>query len=178
MWTRAAAITISDEEQRILQRLEQAPSTPQGIAQRCRIVLLAVEGRANHAIARALSISRPTIMLWRNKFIDKGSVGLLRIEAGRGRKKEIDEEKIAAIIQDTLHTPPPDATHWSTRTLAKKHNVSHDFIKKIWQANGLKPHLIQTFKLSNDKFFIEKLRDVVGLYLNPPEHALVFSVDE
>jgi transposase len=178
MWITAAAITISDDEQRILQRLVKSPTTPQGIAQRCRIVLLAQEGIANHAIAKQLSISRPTVLLWRDRFIEKGSVGLLTIEEGRGRKKEIQKEKIEAIIHDTLHTIPPDATHWSTRTLAKKHNVSHDFVKKIWHANGLKPHLIKTFKLSNDKHFIEKLKDVVGLYLNPPEHALVFSVDE
>ncbi|EKD67530.1 MAG: hypothetical protein ACD_48C00356G0001 [uncultured bacterium] len=178
MWTVASAIPVSDTEHQILQRLVQAPSTPQGIAKRCRIVLLAQEGIANHSIARALSISRPTVLLWRSKFMTKGSVGLLTIAEGRGRKKEIQQEKIEAIIYDTLHTIPKDATHWSTRTLAKKHTVSHDFIKKIWQANGLKPHLIRTFKLSNDPHFVEKLKDVVGLYMNPPEHALVFSVDE
>lgn len=178
MWTTAASLVVSTEEERILCRLANAPSTPQGIAQKCRIVLLAKEGMANHAIAKKLEISRPTVLLWRKRFIEKGSGGLLTIAEGRGRKKEIKREKIEAIIQDTLHTTPPDATHWSTRTLAKKHNVSHDFIKKIWHANGLKPHLIETFKLSNDKHFIEKLKDVVGLYLNPPEHALVFSVDE
>src|SRR3990167_6194661 len=178
MWTVASAIPVSDTEHQILQRLVQAPSTPQGIAKRCRIVLLAQEGIANHSIARALSISRPTVLLWRSKFMTKGSVGLLTIAEGRGRKKEIQQEKIEAIIYDTLHTIPKDATHWSTRTLAKKHTVSHDFIKKIWQANGLKPHLIKTFKLSNDPHFIEKLKDVVGLYLNPPEHALILSVDE
>jgi transposase len=178
MWTTAAALLVSDQEHRILQRLVHAPSTPQGIALRCLIVLFAGEGLANNRIARRLSTSRQTVLLWRDRFVKKGSVGLLTIEEGRGRKKEIQKEKIEAIIHDTLHTRPKDATHWSTRTLAKKHNVSHDFIKKIWHANGLKPHLIKTFKLSNDKHFIEKLRDVVGLYLNPPDHALVFSVDE
>lgn len=178
MWTAASPLSISQEETGILTRLVHAPSTPQGIALRCSIVLLAAEGLANHFIAKKLSTSRPTVLLWRNRFIKKGSGGLLVIEAGRGRKKEIQQEKIEAIIEDTLHTTPPDATHWSTRTLANKHNVSHDFVKKIWHANGLKPHLIKTFKLSNDKHFTRKLRDVVGLYLNPPEHALVFSVDE
>ena len=178
MWRTAAPLVVSGEEERILNRLAQAPSTPQGIAKKCRIVLLAKEGIANHAIAKQLEISRPTVILWRNRFSKKGSAGLLTIEEGRGRKKEIQKEKIEEIINDTLHTTPPDATHWSTRTLAKKHKVSHDFIKKIWHANGLNPHLIETFKLSNDKYFIEKLRDVVGLYLNPPEHALIFSVDE
>lgn len=178
MWITAAALTVSKEDHRIIHRLAYAPSTPQGIAKRCRIILLAGAGMSNHAIARQLSISRPTVLLWRNKFIKKGPAGLLTIEEGRGRKKEIQQAKIDAIIHDTLHTTPKDATHWSTRSLAKKHKVSHDFVKKIWQANGLKPHLIKTFKLSNDPHFVEKLRDVVGLYMNPPEHALVFSVDE
>jgi transposase len=178
MWTTAAPLVVSDKEHRILNRLVHSPSTPQGIAQKCRIILLAKEGIANHSIARQLSVSRPTVLLWRKRFVEKGSVGLLTIAEGRGRKKEIQQEKIEAIIYDTLHTTPPDATHWSTRSLAKRHNVSHDFIKKIWHANGLKPHLTETFKLSNDKHFIEKLKDVVGLYLNPPEHALIFSIDE
>lgn len=178
MWTAALPLSIRTEEQTLLHRLVRAPSTPQGVALRCRIVLLAATGIANHAIAKKLSVGRPTVLLWRNRFIEKGTTGLLTIEEGRGRKKEIHQEKIAAIIHDTLHTIPSDATHWSTRTLAKQHTVSHDFVKKIWQANGLKPHLVKTFKLSNDKHFVEKLKDVVGLYLNPPEHALVFSVDE
>ena len=103
---------------------------------------------------------------------------MLKIGEGRGRKKEIEEAKVEAIIHDTLYTTPADSTHWSTRTLGKKHNVSHDFIKKVWHAHGLKPHLVKTFKLSSDPHFVEKLKDVVGLYLNPPEHALVFSLDE
>lgn len=178
MWTKAASLPIPEQEYIILHRLVHAPSTPQGIAMRVRIVLLAGDGMANHAIAKELSIGRPTVLLWRNRFREKGSVGLLKIEGGRGRKPGITEDKIEVIIHDTLHTTPPDATHWSTRSLAKKHNVSHDFIKKIWHANGLKPHLVKTFKLSNDPNFVEKLKDVVGLYLNPPEHALIFSVDE
>lgn len=178
MWTAASPLSISELDNRILHRLERSPSTPQGIVLRVRIVLLAREGLANHLIARKLSTSRPTVLLWRNRFIKMGSTGLLRIKEGRGRKPEIAEGKIEAIIQDTLHTTPPDATHWSTRSLAKKHNVSHDFVKKIWHANGLKPHLVKTFKLSNDPNFVEKLKDIVGLYLNPPEHALIFSVDE
>lgn len=178
MWISASPLSISQQEQRILQRLERSPSTPQGIALRVRIVLSASVGLANHLIAKRLSTSRPTVLLWRSRFVKMGSAGLLHIREGRGRKKEIQKEKIEAIIHDTLHTTPKDATHWSTRSLAKKHKVSHDFIKKIWHANGLKPHLIKTFKLSNDPNFVEKLKDVVGLYLNPPEHALVFSVDE
>lgn len=178
MWTAAEPLSIPGQDKFILQQLMQAPSTPQGIALRVRIVLLAGEGMANHAIAKQLAVGRPTVLLWRKRFAEKGSAGLLRIEEGRGRKKEIQDAKIAEIIHDTLHTIPADSTHWSTRTLAKKHHVSHDFIKTVWHSHGLKPHLVQTFKLSNDPHFIEKLKDVVGLYLNPPEHALVFSLDE
>ena len=178
MWIAAAALSISEQDNRILQGLERSPSTPQGIALRVRIVLLASHGLANHLIARKLSTSRPTVLLWRARFREKGATGLLTIKEGRGRKPEISERKIEAIIHDTIHTTPKDATHWSTRTLAKEHNVSHDFVKKIWHANGLKPHLIKTFKLSNDPNFVEKLKDVIGLYMNPPENAFVFSVDE
>ena len=178
MWIAAAALSISEQDNRILQGLERSPSTPQGIALRVRIVLLASHGLANHLIARKLSTSRPTVLLWRARFREKGATGLLTIKEGRGRKPEISERKIEVIIHDTIHTTPKDATHWSTRTLAKEHNVSHDFVKKIWHANGLKPHLIKTFKLSNDPNFVEKLKDVIGLYMNPPENAFVFSVDE
>lgn len=178
MWTIAAPLSITYQDELIIKKLLKAPSTPQGIAMRCRIVLLAAEGLANNAIANKLSIGRPTVLLWRDRFAKKGTVGLLHIEEGRGRKPEIESEKIDAIVHDTLHTTPPDATHWSTRSLAKKHNVSFTFVKKVWDAHNLKPWLVKTFKLSNDHQFIEKLKDVVGLYLNPPENALVFSVDE
>lgn len=178
MWVSAAALSLSEQEGNILQRWIHSPSTPQGIAQRARIILLASEGVANHAIAQRLSVSRPTVILWRKRFEETGSEGLLRIKQGRGRKPEIPLSTIEAIIHDTLYTTPADSTHWSLRTLAKKHNLSYFFIKKVWHAHGLKPHLVKTFKLSNDPHFIEKLKDVVGLYLNPPEHALIFSLDE
>jgi transposase len=174
----AAPLSIGKDETLLLQKLDRAPSTPQGIALRVRIVRLAGEGRANSAIAKQLHVSRPTILQWRNRFADKGVDGLLQIAKGRGRKPQIEEKKIEAIIYDTLHTTPKDATHWSTRTLAAKHHVSHDFVKKVWQEHGLKPWLVRSFKVSSDPHFIEKLKDVVGLYLNPPEHGLVLSVDE
>jgi len=178
MWTAAAPLNIPEQDGKILQKLVHAPSTPQGIALRARIVLLAGEGLANYAIATKLSIGRPTVILWRNRFTRMGTSGLLHVEQGRGRKPEIAQKKIASIVHDTLYTTPKEATHWSTRNLAKKHNVSCTFVKKVWDAHGLKPWLVRTFKLSNDKHFIEKLKDVVGLYLNPPDHALVFSIDE
>lgn len=178
MWMPAMPLPIPETERNILHRLVSSPSTPQGIAMRVRIVLLASRGLANHAIAKQLSVGRPTVLLWRDRFREKGSPGLMRIKKGRGRKPQIEEKKIAAIVADTLYTTPPDATHWSTRSLAKRHHVSFTFVKKVWDAHGLKPWLVKTFKLSNDKHFVEKLKDVVGLYLNPPEHALVFCVDE
>ena len=178
MWTSALPLAVSEPEERILRGLVRAPSTPQGIALRVKIVLLAAEGTANNAIAARLSVSRPTVLLWRKRFFEKGSAGLLVIEEGRGRKPVIQDCVIDAIVEDTLHARPPDATHWSTRTLGKKHGVSPAFVKKVWDARGLKPWLVKTFKVSNDPRFEEKLRDVVGLYLNPPEHALVFSIDE
>lgn len=178
MWVSAAPLTLLEQENSILQRWIHSPSTPQGIAQRARMIILASKGMANHAIAQRLSVSRPTVILWRKRFEKKGSEGLLKIEQGRGRKPEITLSAIKQIIHDTLYTTPVDSTHWSLRTLAKKHSVSYFFIKKVWHAHGLKPHLVKTFKLSNDPHFTEKLKDVVGLYLNSPEHALVFSLDE
>ena len=178
MWLPAARLTISSPDQLILRGLVKAPSTPQGIALRARIILLAGSGLANQTIAGKLAVSRPTVLLWRERFAATGTRGILTIKTGRGRKPEISGQKIRQIIEDTLRTKPQDATHWSCRSLAKKHGVSHNFVKKVWQANGLKPHLVKTFKLSNDPHFVDKLKDVVGLYLNPPEHALVFCVDE
>jgi transposase len=178
MWLPVAALTIPDADKTILNGLVRAPSTPQGIALRARIVLLAGDGFANNAISKKLSVGRPTVLLWRKRFEKKGSSGLLKIEKGRGRKPEIENAVVDAIVYDTLYRTPSDATHWSTRTLAKVHNVSFTFVKKVWDAHGLKPWLVKTFKVSNDPHFIEKLKDVVGLYLNPPEHALVLCLDE
>jgi len=144
---------------------------------RAKIVLAAPLGTSNVRIADDLSIGRPTVLLWRERF-EEGGLAAREIKEGLGRKRSIPDKKIEAMIADTLHGTPLHATHWSTRTLAKKHDVSNVFVKHVWDAAGLKPHLVRTFKVSNDPHFIEKLRDVVGLYLNPPEHALVFSVDE
>jgi len=142
------------------------------------IILLAAEGIANNQIKKNLGCSRPTILLWRDRFMDGGCEALKEIRKGRGRKAIIGGKKLEQIINDTLRTVPANATHWSTRSMAKRHQVSHAFVRQVWNAHGLKPHLVKTFKLSTDPHFIEKLRDVVGLYLNPPEHALVLSVDE
>jgi len=161
-----------------LERWVRAPSTPQGVVLHAKIILAAARGISNTKIASDLNTSRPTVILWRQRFEEGGPQALREIKAGRGRKRRIADETVESIIADTLHTTPSDATHWSTRTMAKRHGVSNAFVKQVWTAAGLKPHLVKTFKVSNDPHFVEKLRDVVGLYLNPPEHALVFSIDE
>ena len=142
------------------------------------MVLGAAEGRANHALAHELGISRPTVLLWRQRYVETGVAGLLKDAARPGRKKRIRAEEVAAIVNATLQTTPRDATHWSVRTLAKRQRVSPAMVHRIWQAHNLQPHRIETFKLSRDPEFVSKLRDVVGLYLNPPAKALVLSVDE
>lgn len=178
MWTVAKPLQVSGADRRTLHQWVEAPSTPQGVVIRARIVLLAADGKPNSGIARDVSVGRPTVLLWRERYETGGLAALREIKEGRGRKPTIGKTTIEAIIADTLHAKPADATHWSTRTMAVKHGVSHQFVKQVWTAAGLKPHLVRTFKVSNDPQFVEKLRDVVGLYLNPPEHALVFCVDE
>lgn len=177
MWS-ATPLSITAEQKAILKKWVRAPSTPQGIALRSTIILQVAAGVSHSRIARTCGVSRPTVILWRGRFSEGGPQALTEIKEGRGRKPIIPGKKLEAIIRDTLHEKPEDATHWSTRTMAKRHGVSHVFVKQVWDANGFKPHLIRTFKLSNDPRFVEKLTDVIGLYLNPPEHALVFSVDE
>lgn len=144
---------------------------------RARIILLASEGETNQSIAVELNTTRQTVSLWRNRFALHRLEGL-KDKHGRGRKRIYGNEKVDAIVKKTITTTPKNATHWSTRTMAKEVGVGHMTVQRIWKAHELKPHLFKTFKLSNDKHFIEKLRDIVGLYLNPPEHSLVLCVDE
>jgi len=139
---------------------------------------MAANGANNQDIAAALGISRPTVQLWRERFLALRLVGLEKDAPRPGRRPRISAAKIAAVVRATLHSRPPDATHWSTRSMARAQHLSEASIRRIWRMHGLKPHLIETFKLSRDKNFIEKLTDVVGLYLNPPDRALVLCVDE
>jgi transposase len=148
------------------------------VAQRCQIILSAAEGQPDKTIAAGLQINFKTVALWRARFRSEGTDGLWEVAAGRGRKPHYSDEKIKAIINATLQTRPAGATHWSCRTLAEQQGVSKDTINRVWQSHQLKPHLQKTFKLSRDAKFLEKLTDVVGLYLNPPEKALVLCVDE
>jgi transposase len=144
---------------------------------RARIVLMSAQGYANREIARKLEISPNSVSTWRRRFIQEGLVGLQE-RPGRGRQRTYESEMVETIINTTLTTTPKAATHWSTRSLAKQLKISHSTVQRVWAAHKIKPHLCKTFKLSKDKHFAEKVRDVVGLYLNPPEHALVLSVDE
>ena len=145
---------------------------------RAKIVLLAAEGKQDLEIAQELGVTRQLSARWRKRFIQLGLEGLKKDAPRPGRKKKISPQKIRSIVKKTLEHKPTNATHWSTRTMAKAAGVSEKTGRRIWKSHGLKPHLSRTFKLSNDQKFAEKLEDVVGLYLNPPEHALVLSCDE
>jgi transposase len=171
-------LPMSLEQNRTLEAWVRARNTPQTVALRARICLLASDGMSNNAIAKKLETSRPTVLLWRKRFKEQGILGLSE-EATKGpSKRRLSRSKVDEIVQATLHTKPAGATHWSVRTMAKAQGVSPITVARIWQAHGLKPHRTKTFKLSNDKRFVEKLTDVVGLYLNPPDKAIVLCVDE
>jgi transposase len=139
---------------------------------------MAADGMQSQVIARDLGISKPTVQLWRQRFLAFRLVGLEKDAPRPGRIPQITPKKIQAVVEATLHTTPPDATHWSTRSMAKAQGLSEATIRRIWKQHNLKPHLVKTFKLSRDKRFVEKLYDVVGLYLNPPDKSLVLCVDE
>ena len=162
----------------MLETWVRAPSTPQGIALRARIILLAADSMSNSAIAAELSVSRPTVLLWRDRFAEGGPVALTAIREGRGRKPQISADQVKQIVRATLRTKPPGATHWSCRTMARAQDVSPATVQRIWDAHGLQPHRVESFKLSTDPRFTEKLTDVVGLYMNPPDKAIVLCVDE
>lgn len=145
---------------------------------RSRIVLAAAQGLPNKEIAEVLSTSRPTVIDWRRRYAEEGIAGLFH-DRPRGKAfKAIDKDKEAAVVERTLQEKPASATHWSCRSMAEVSGISKDSVQRIWNAHGLKPHLVRSFKLSNDPRFVEKLRDVVGLYMNPPENALILSIDE
>jgi transposase len=170
--------SLSAVERQKIQQWIAAHGTPQQVAMRCRIVLAAATGESNVAIAERLSVNRNTVILWRKRFADEGLDGLWDIAAGRGRKPKYQIDKIAAIVDATLQTKPAGMTHWSCRTMAQSQGVSKSTVNNIWRAHKLQPHRAKTFKLSRDPKFLEKMTDVVGLYLNPPQQALVLCVDE
>ena len=178
MWESAERLEINREEREVLRKLLGDGGTPQRVAFRARIILAAASGVPNNQAAQELQTSRPTILRWRKRFEDLGVEGLLQDAPRPGRKKSLGRSKEREIVRATLYRKPKDATHWSVRSLAKAQGVSPATVYRLWRKHGLQPHRVKSFKLSSDPEFFEKLEDIVGLYLNPPQKALVFSVDE
>lgn len=178
MFTKARPIELTEQERGRLEFLSESGKTPQKVGLRARILLLASKGEANNSIANRLRICRPTVLLTRRKFEENGVQGILKDAPRPGRKKLLSASTEAEIIKTTIEEKPAAATHWSIRSLAGHLGVSYSTVQRVWQKHNLQPHRVKTFKLSRDKNFVEKLRDVVGLYMSPPSKALVLSVDE
>jgi transposase len=174
----AKAINLDAQIERELRILSQRRRVEARAQQRARVILLAAKGWQNQDIAGEVKLDRRQVALWRQRFLEGGVQALLRDAPRSGRKPRVTPKVESRIVNTTLHEKPAAATHWSTRTLATHLGLSATSVRRVWQRNGLKPHLQSTFKLSNDKRFVEKLSDIVGLYLNPPERALVLSCDE
>src|SRR3989441_2459749 len=173
----AARVVLSEEERETLERGARRPKSAQALALRCRIVLAAAAGETNTAIAARLGCNPATVGKWRTRFAARRLDGL-HDEPRPGKPRTISDQDVERVIAATLEERPVDATHWSTRSLAQATGMSQSAVSRIWRAFGLKPHLTESFKLSPDPQFIDKVRDIVGLYLNPPEAAVVLCVDE
>jgi transposase len=174
----AEPITLTAEERQTLDAWSTGRSFSFRLVQRAKIVCMAADGILSQDIAKKLQVSRPTVQLWRQRFLSLRLTGLEKDAPRPGRKPRILQHKIDALVAATLHNKPANATHWSTRSMAEAQGLSQSAVTRIWRKHNLKPHLVETFKLSRDKQFSEKLHDVVGLYLNPPDKALVLCVDE
>ena len=172
-----AELVLSDEERDTLQRWARRPTTAQALALRCRIVLACAQGSSNTEVADQLGVNRMTVGKWRARFLTDRLNGL-HDEPRPGGPRSIGDDDVERVIVKTLEETPRDATHWSTRSMAQAAGMSQSAVSRIWRAFGLKPHLVDSFKLSPDPLFIDKVRDVVGLYLNPPDAAVVLCVDE
>jgi transcriptional regulator with XRE-family HTH domain len=172
------ALHIEAGGQQQIERWLAAHGTPQQVALHSRIVLAAGKGQSDSAMAEQLQINRKTVNLWRHRFAEQGLGSLWEIAPGRGRKPRYGADRIKAIVDATLQTKPQGMTQWSCRLMAKSQGVSKSTVSNIWRSHNLKPHRVKTFKLSRDPKFLEKLTDVVGLYLNPPQQAIVLCVDE
>jgi len=173
-----AALLLPEDQRSELQRWLAAMGTPQQVALRSRIVLATADGKTEGVIAAENDVNRKTVRLWRERFRIQGLSGLWEIAPGRGRKPTYDSSRIKAVIDATLQSKPKGSTHWSCRTMAAAQGISKSTVSKIWRSHNIKPHRAETFKLSRDPKFLEKLTDVVGLYLNPPEKAIVLCIDE
>jgi transposase len=178
MKNKATPLPINAEDRSRLESWVRAKTSSQRLVFRARICLLAADGCSNSAIARQLNTTRVTVLLWRKRFEDQGPEGLTKDAPKGPHPTRLSSEKVKSIVEATLHSVPRNATHWSTRTMAETQGVSRSSVARIWRAHGLQPHRTRTFKLSKDKRFVEKLTDVVGVYLDPPDKALVLCVDE
>jgi transposase len=174
---RAVEVVLSDSERRTLEGWARRRSSAQALALRARIALGAADGESNTGLAERLGVTRMTVAKWRGRFVRDRVDGLLD-EPRPGRPRTISDEKVEEVIVKTLECAPKDATHWSTRSMAAEAGLSQTAVSRIWRAFGLQPHRVESFKLSTDPLFVDKVRDVVGLYLDPPERALVLCVDE
>jgi transposase len=170
-------LLLGEEERETLERWARRPRSAQALALRCRIVLSCAEGRTNQEVAAAEGVNQLTVGKWRARFVERRLDGL-QDEPRPGAPRTISDADVERVIVKTLEEAPRDATHWSTRSLAARVGLSQSAVSRIWRAFGLKPHQLESFKLSSDPLFIEKVRDIVGLYLNPPEAAVVLCVDE
>jgi len=169
---------LKPEQKTALQRIARQRSLPARLVERARIVLRAAEGLENKQIAAQMGIMPEKVARWRSRFLDGGIAALEKDAPRPGRTRTITDVHVKQVVEMTLHQKPANATHWSTRTMATATGISEASVRRIWRAHGLKPHLTRTFKLSRDPEFTEKLEDIVGLYLNPPEHAIVLCADE
>jgi transposase len=173
-----SGVVLREEQRKQLDQWLAAMGTPQQVALRCRIVVASAERQADLAIAAELNINRKTVRLWRERFLEKGLAGLWDVAPGRGRKPTYSQEDVKRVIDATLQTKPKGSTQWSCRLMAASLGLSKSTVSNIWRSHNIKPHRSQTFKLSRDPNFLAKLTDVVGLYLNPPDKAVVLCVDE
>ena len=173
----APAIVLSPEQRVALEQRAKGRSLPLRVVERARIILLAAEGQQDKEIAATLKMTPKKVSRWRKRFLTLGVAGLEQDAARPGRTPSIGAGLIRRVVSMTTCQKPPQATHWSTRTMARAVGISEASVRRIWHRHGLKPHRVESFKISNDPEFAEKLEDIVGLYLNPPEHALVLCVE-
>jgi transposase len=171
-------LVVSKDQQKLIEQWLAALGTPQQVALRGRIVLAAGHGKSEAAIAAEMKVNRKTVRLWRERFVAQGLPGLWEIAPGRGRKAVYSPERIKAVIDATLQSKPKGMTHWSCRLMAANQGISKSTVSNLWRSHNIKPHRTKTFKLSRDPKFLQKLTDVIGLYLNPPDKAIVLCVDE
>src|SRR6202165_2320573 len=172
-----AVLVLSWQQREQLEGLANSRSLPAGLVSRARIILLSASGKTNLQIARQLGLTNATVGKWRRRFLEQDVSGL-QDELRPGRPRPISDDRVAQLVRKTLETKPKGGTHWSIRQIAQQTRLSKSTVHRIWQAFGLEPHRQKHFKLSTDPFFVEKVRDIVGLYLNPPENAVVLCVDE